>query len=395
MGRPVISRRRRPPAQAEHGGSGPIRTAPEGPVGCHRLGLRLRPHPDRVDDVERALHAGGAGRQHRGPGRSGLTGSTTVHRHAGDSGQHVDPHGHARPRATQVQLGHRGSGRSEAGHGLETAKEVPRHRLEHGASQFGRSVLRAQADEPCRGVVPPPRGPGTLQPRSGHHSPGTGPAQAGQFGQLLGCAPGEAPEPGHHGPGRGKPAFEQPAVVGRSRQHESTQGPVGTTTDRNRHVGRRAPTDHGTAFGGPRSDHLAGSVAGADDQGCARGQTQLPGRPIRQRAAHAVGGEHRGQPSGRVTRQCIDEAALPVVETATRRHGGIGAHDAGEPPDHEVPRGQDPGAGGQPIGVVSGEPGNFGGHRCRVDGGRRSDRGPSGVCHPGGHRRRLVGSPTV
>ena len=145
MGRPVISRRGRPPAQAEHGGSGPIRTAPEGPVGCHRLGLRLRPHPDRVDDVERALHAGGVGRQHRGPGRSGLTGS--------DDGPPARRRFRSARRSTRPRPtpSHPGAARTPGPAGRRRAMDSRQRRRSHATDS---NTARASSAGPCSGRRP-------------------------------------------------------------------------------------------------------------------------------------------------------------------------------------------------------------------------------------------------
>ena len=105
--------------------------------------------------------------------------------------------------------------------------------------------------------------------------------------------------------------------------------------------------------------------------------------------ADPVRRDDRRQPVGRFAGQLIHHVAVEVVQTAARGHGGVGDHLAGEPPDHEVPRSQEPGAGGQSLAVVRSQPDHLGRHRTGVERHTGSVEYCSAATQPAGHRLRF------
>ena len=279
-----------------------------------------------------------------------------VRGHSEHGGEDLDPHGQARPGAAQ---GHARRGRAAETahrHHLHHPQHVPGDRLHDGPRQVAGPMGGPQAHEPRPGVVAPPRGAGTVEPRHRHHAPRSGRALTRQAGQFVRRAAEQPPEPAQEGSGGGQAALEQPAPVRRPCHHRTGRRGDGSLVHGHRHVAGGAPADHGVVLRRTRPQHLALAVAGADDHGNARAQPQLRARNRLQLADHRVGCHDARKLPQRRAGQLPHRVAVEVVQTAARRERGVGDRLIRHAVDDQVARRKDEMSRFEAPGLVVGQP---------------------------------------
>ena len=229
------------------------------------------------------------------------------------------------------------AGPAPAADGLEAAQHVPCHRLDHGPGQVAdASWSNDRPTKPPRRRGAPPRRPGPAEPgqRRSRRAPRRARPRPGPSSSVD-VEAGEARPASRRASRRPTGPLEQPSAGGRPGHDHRRGGGAGDGRDRDRHVGRRAPRDHGPV----------GSAAPVPSTSQARSPapttTGMPaaGRALGraaggERAGHGVGGEDRGQP---VEPDDAGELGQAVArsrsyEAGGRGHGGVGHHLARHPP---------------------------------------------------------------
>ena len=246
-----------------------------------------------------------------------------------------------------------------------------------------RSSMPCAAPRPTKPARASSRHQGARAPSSQRH--GRDAARAGRAlrrpGRQLVDGPVEQPaQPGQEGTGGREAALEQPPFIGPTGDHGPGRRGDRSLVHRDRHVGRRAPADHGALFGGTRAQHLALTVPGADDDGSARSQSELGARYRLEMADNRVGRHDAGELAQRRTGQLAHGIAVEVVEPAPRGERDVGDHLVGHAPEHEVAGREDDVAGRQPGRLVRGQPGQLGRHGAGVE--RDPGPGPVDVLAP-------------
>ena len=200
---------------------------------------------------------------------------------------------------------------------LETALDVPRHRLDHGAGHVADGVVERQPDHRSPGRVAPPRRPCSAEPGQHDHTTRSRRARPG----ALRRGPRRRARPGGPASRRGTRPPKVPlraAILPSAPRVTIIASGVACreTGNGQRHVGGRAPRHHGPGRRSAGAEHFAGAVPGADHHGNAGRQSELARRAAEQAADHRA---RRSATRGSRSATVVDEARARADRGCRRR----------------------------------------------------------------------------